>query len=153
MGDQITAAAIALATPYGRSRSGLEAREDGFAAAERLGATVTLAFSAGHGHPARAITSHAVNNVVVFKTPPHTARQQFPSRRRTRGRRPHHSHARIRSDQHHARRVDYRRKPGNRIALVAHVRNNATSTTPPGRRHMRLVYKDAHGHAIPTQGN
>jgi hypothetical protein len=43
-------------------------------------ATVTLEFFAGHGNPARAISSHAVNNVVVFKIPSHTAHQQFPSR-------------------------------------------------------------------------
>jgi hypothetical protein len=46
---------------------------------DRVGA-VTLEFFAGHGDPARAISSRAVNNVVVFKIPPHTAHQQFPSR-------------------------------------------------------------------------
>jgi hypothetical protein len=43
-------------------------------------ATVTIEFSAGNGDPARAISSRAVNNVVVFKIPPRTAHQQFPSR-------------------------------------------------------------------------
>lgn len=43
-------------------------------------ATVTLEFSAAHGDPARTIGSRAVNNVVVFKIPPRTADQQFPSR-------------------------------------------------------------------------
>ncbi|MFZ0091505.1 MAG: hypothetical protein WAL63_18500 [Solirubrobacteraceae bacterium] len=43
-------------------------------------ATVTLEFFAGHGDPARAITSRADNNVVVFKIPSRTAHQQFPSR-------------------------------------------------------------------------
>jgi hypothetical protein len=43
-------------------------------------ATVTLEFFAGHGNPARTISSRAVNNVVVFKIPPHTAHRQFPSR-------------------------------------------------------------------------
>jgi hypothetical protein len=42
--------------------------------------SVTLDFFAGGGNPARSITSRAVNNVVVFKIPPHTAQQQFPSR-------------------------------------------------------------------------
>jgi hypothetical protein len=41
---------------------------------------VTLEFSAGHGDPARSISSRAVNDVVVFKIPPRTAHQQFPSR-------------------------------------------------------------------------
>ena len=42
--------------------------------------SVTLDFYAGGGNPARSITSRAVNNVVVFKIPPHTAHRQFPSR-------------------------------------------------------------------------
>ena len=42
--------------------------------------SVTLDFFAGGRNPARSITSRAVNNVVVFKIPPHTAHQQFPSR-------------------------------------------------------------------------
>ena len=43
-------------------------------------ATVTLEFFAGRGNPARTIISDAVNNVVVFKIPPHTGHQQSPSR-------------------------------------------------------------------------
>lgn len=43
-------------------------------------ATVTLEFFAADGNPAPTISSRAVNNVVVFKIPPHTAHQQFPSR-------------------------------------------------------------------------
>jgi hypothetical protein len=43
-------------------------------------AKVTLEFSAARADPARAISSRAVNNVVVFKIAPHTAHQQFPSR-------------------------------------------------------------------------
>jgi hypothetical protein len=40
---------------------------------------VTLEFSAGQGNPARSISSRAVNNVVAFKIPPHTAHPQFPT--------------------------------------------------------------------------
>jgi hypothetical protein len=43
-------------------------------------ATVTLEFSAGRGGPARTISSHAVNNVIVFKIPPHTAHQLSPTK-------------------------------------------------------------------------
>jgi hypothetical protein len=41
--------------------------------------SVTLQFDAAGGNPARSIISRAVNNVVVFKIPPHTAHQQSPS--------------------------------------------------------------------------
>ena len=41
--------------------------------------SVTLEFDAGGRDPARSITSRAVNNVVVFKIPPHTAHQQSPT--------------------------------------------------------------------------
>jgi hypothetical protein len=42
-------------------------------------ASVTLRFAAGTGDPARAITSKAINNVVAFKIPPHTAHHGFPT--------------------------------------------------------------------------
>jgi hypothetical protein len=42
-------------------------------------ASATLEFKAGHGYPARSVTSRAVNNVVVFKIPPHTYHQAFPA--------------------------------------------------------------------------
>ena len=42
-------------------------------------ASVTLKFSASHKDPARTLTARAVNNVVVFKIPPHTAHADFPS--------------------------------------------------------------------------
>lgn len=51
--------------------------------------SVTLEFDAGGGNPARSITSRAVNNVVVFKIPPHTAHQQSPSRVTVRDRHGH----------------------------------------------------------------
>ncbi len=43
-------------------------------------ASATLEFKAGGGYPARSVTSQAVNNVVVFKIPPRTYHQAFPSR-------------------------------------------------------------------------
>jgi hypothetical protein len=42
-------------------------------------ASATLELFAGHGDPARAVSSRAINNVVVFKIPPRTAHPQFPS--------------------------------------------------------------------------
>lgn len=42
-------------------------------------ASVTLHFLAGKGNPARDVTSQAVNNVVVFKIPPHTYHASFPT--------------------------------------------------------------------------
>lgn len=42
--------------------------------------SVTLEFDAAGGNPARSIASRAVNNLVVFKIPPHTAHRPFPSR-------------------------------------------------------------------------
>jgi hypothetical protein len=42
-------------------------------------ATVTLQFSAGRKYPERTLTARAINNVVVFKIPPHTAHADFPS--------------------------------------------------------------------------
>jgi hypothetical protein len=42
-------------------------------------ASVTLAYSAGDGDPARQISSQTVNNVVVFKIPPNTAHKDFPT--------------------------------------------------------------------------
>ncbi len=43
-------------------------------------ASATLEFKAGHGDPARSVTSQAVNNVVVFKIPPRTYHQAFPTK-------------------------------------------------------------------------
>ena len=43
-------------------------------------AGATLEFKAGAGYPARSVASQAVNNVVVFKIPPRTYHQAFPSR-------------------------------------------------------------------------
>ena len=43
-------------------------------------ASATLEFKAGGGYPARSVTSQAVDNVVVFKIPPRTYHQAFPSR-------------------------------------------------------------------------
>ena len=42
-------------------------------------AAVTLKFSASRTDPARTLTAQAINNVVVFKIPPHTAHADFPS--------------------------------------------------------------------------
>jgi hypothetical protein len=42
-------------------------------------ATMTLKFSAGSNDPARTLIAHAINNVVAFKIPPHTAHADFPS--------------------------------------------------------------------------
>jgi hypothetical protein len=42
-------------------------------------ASVTLYFSASSKDPARTLTSHAVNNVVVFKIPLHTPHAEFPT--------------------------------------------------------------------------
>ena len=42
-------------------------------------ATVTLKFSAGSDDPGRILIAHAINNVVAFKIPPHTAHADFPS--------------------------------------------------------------------------
>jgi hypothetical protein len=42
-------------------------------------ASVTLYFSATSKNPARTLTSRAVNNVVVFKIPPHTPHSEFPT--------------------------------------------------------------------------
>jgi hypothetical protein len=42
-------------------------------------ATVTLKFSASGNDPARTLTARAVNNVVAFKIPPHTAHAAFPT--------------------------------------------------------------------------
>jgi hypothetical protein len=42
-------------------------------------ATVTLKFSANSDDPARTLTVHAINNVVVFKIPPHTPHADFPT--------------------------------------------------------------------------
>jgi hypothetical protein len=42
-------------------------------------ASVTLYFSSSSEDPARTLTSHAVNNVVVFKIPPHTPHAEFPT--------------------------------------------------------------------------
>ena len=42
-------------------------------------ASVILTYSAGQGNPARQMTSRAVNNVVVFRIPAHTAHKEFPA--------------------------------------------------------------------------
>jgi hypothetical protein len=42
-------------------------------------ATVTLKFSASTNAPARSLTAQAINNVVVFKIPPHTPHADFPT--------------------------------------------------------------------------
>jgi hypothetical protein len=47
--------------------------------------SATLEFKAGGGDPARAVTSRAVNNVVVFKIPPRTYHQAFPAKFIVRG--------------------------------------------------------------------
>lgn len=42
-------------------------------------ASVTMKFSASAKDPARTLTARAINNVVVFKIPPHTAHADLPS--------------------------------------------------------------------------
>jgi hypothetical protein len=90
-------------------------------------AGVTLEFSAGHGDPARAISSRAINNVVVFKIPQRTAHQQFPS------------HVILRATDGHILPTPNAATTGNPRPRAAARANPASSGARPDRRLVSLL--------------